>query len=279
MDWNPPQYQRFDEEAHDPSQQSREAGVREPGFAYSPMGCIRVAGWLIVGSLLLFNAVAIARIERDVEARVETAQAATNIRLRRLEREVAALRSEQGGGSSSSSSSSSSASLPWGSGAPTAAVIRHALHPPPSPSPPPPKPPHDPAWHAQVIQHVQSILTQPPTPPPSPPPPPSPSPPPPSPQPPPPPMPPPPPRPEGGGALSLLGDDASDSERLLAFVAVGLLFLAGLLCCCCFLAACLYFMTYSRPPQAPQHVAQPPPRTATPLSADQKLAAAEMYAA
>ena len=55
--------------------------MREPGFAYSPMGCIRVAGWLIVGSLLLFNAVAIARIERDVEARVETAAVETEARI------------------------------------------------------------------------------------------------------------------------------------------------------------------------------------------------------
>ena len=81
----------------------------------SPYRCLRAAGFVGLTSLLLFNAVAISRIQGDMETRVAASEAATMARITELERQVAVLRaanshldfresSSSSGGSSSSSS-------------------------------------------------------------------------------------------------------------------------------------------------------------------------------
>ena len=98
----------------------------EASGAASAGGCLRVAAGAVFGFLLLFNAIAISRVQQDVETRVAAAEAATMARLTALEREVALLRADPSrihsavaadmargsdrGSSSSRSSSSSSGS-------------------------------------------------------------------------------------------------------------------------------------------------------------------------
>ena len=82
----------------------------------SPLGYVHAALYLAAGGLLLFNAIGLARIEDEVERRVAVSQAATNARLRELERQVVELREN--------------------AGLPPVALSRAA----PSPLPPPPSP-------------------------------------------------------------------------------------------------------------------------------------------